>query len=202
MLRHQLLIISAVVAISACDRLKTIRPPEVKQNPSPKNQFEVTLSLIESPGDVSHVTARMNYKIANADCVPIDYTRSLGGSTPTFRHSKELPIITEDKTYAVSIAEDQIQPEDYYGRGVCRWEVDGIAFFIHRGSVTNVAHPRGGYRPMHEMDVRLSCTYKGNSANNGLDICFEESVAIRRSSFPINVSIRRGKGTEAIESLH
>lgn len=193
MYRHYLIVGVAALLVSGCQRHQSVAPPHVKLNPMPKDHYEVSLSLQDDPGDITRVSAAMNYTVANTDCLPTDYTKALGGIKPKFSQEKELPVMRKGNAYVAMVAEDEFLPENYYGLGTCHWKVGGIAFFLHRGPVTNVALPPVGYQRMPEVkSERMRCAYEGNTASSdGRDPCGGESAPTTRRFFSINVQIRK-----------
>lgn len=182
-------------ALSGCSKHKPVLPPDVKLNSEPNEQYEIVVDLDEDPGDIAYVTAGINYKISNAGCVPVDYGRSIGGSRPIFREEKRISVERHGKIFSARVFKDLLKDDDYYGLGICRWEIDGFGMQLHRGVVTNIVGA-----PLSDMHVgstkyqRVRCAYDGSTAgSNGLDDCLMESAPLhsdRRKFFTISVKTR------------
>lgn len=194
-LAAQALAVAMLWILSACTEHKPVLAPHARINPDPSERYEISLTLLEDPGDITHVTGAMNYTIANRDCLPTDYTMALGGMKPKFREEKIIPISSLGETYTATVYEDFFLSEDYYGLGVCNWKVEGIGISLHRGSVTNVVVVPTGYERIIEVESkRQRCAYEGNRASSdGRDSCLLESAPFPRKFFTTDTRIKRVK---------
>ncbi|HJR72044.1 MAG TPA: hypothetical protein VJ806_00190 [Luteimonas sp.] len=97
----------------------------------------MSVELIEDPGDIADVSAQALYVIADNDCLPVDYARSLGGSKPTFEERPSFIATKRGKIVETIVAEDYFIPEDYYGLGPCKWRLALVSIILHRGAIHN-----------------------------------------------------------------
>jgi len=115
--------------VVGCKEHKPVLPPDITINPEPKQRFEITITMEKAPASLRSFKGEVQYDIENyLECVPVDYTRSLGGSTPSF--DKEIGIAfrrVEGNTFRAELIGDLLLNEDYYGQGVCRWTAAGIS---------------------------------------------------------------------------
>lgn len=89
-------------------------------NPSPKNEVHIRIKVSGAPGALPLVDAAAQYDVTNsAECGKL---RS-SGAFPTISSSEQVELTrVADDEYAGIIYIDRIIDEDYYGRGVCKWE--------------------------------------------------------------------------------
>jgi len=114
------LIFSLALISSACG--SSMKPSDIKQNPHPKQRYEVTLSIDGAPGSFDAVTGFMQYEVAKNDpCAPKDPISGLHDIP------EQHPPITFAKvgehTYTGTVYTDLMQDDDYYGMGVCHWHM-------------------------------------------------------------------------------
>ncbi len=95
-----------------------------KLNPSPRKAFEVTVKLDKAPGAFGAVNGSAQYDVTNdKECGRIHPDTGVGQritSNEPFALKK-----VSDQEYRGTIYLDLMQDEDYYGRGVCHWELSG-----------------------------------------------------------------------------
>lgn len=117
---------------SACG--SPMKTPDVKQNPNPKQRYEITLKIHDAPGPFDSVTAKVGYQVVNGECVPLT-----PGSGATIVPREYLPLaltrVSED-SYKATLYLDRFQDEDYYGLGVCHWELMSAGFELKVGGMT------------------------------------------------------------------
>jgi len=104
---------------SACS--SPMKNPDIKMNPNPKFRYEFTVSIDGAPGPFDSITSSAQYQVMNPNCVPM---QPGSGATPTI--SKSIPIVLEresDKLYKGSFETDAFEDENYFGLGVCRWQL-------------------------------------------------------------------------------
>ncbi|WP_139350826.1 hypothetical protein [Rhodanobacter sp. C01] len=113
------LILSLALITSACG--SSMKTPDIKQNPHPKMRYEITMTIDGAPGPFDSVTAFVQYKVSNDRCVPL---QPISGATLAPEDSVPLDLTKiSDKVYTGHLYVDLLQDEDYYGLGVCHWEV-------------------------------------------------------------------------------
>lgn len=90
-------------------------------NPQPKRAYTLTLDLENPPGPFASVEATAQYDVANAaECgnkVPV------AGAFPRITRNETFQLRRESDTrYTGTVYADLMLDDDYFGRGVCRWE--------------------------------------------------------------------------------
>lgn len=120
------LILSLVLITSACG--SPMKKPDIKQNAHPKMRYEITMTIDGAPGPFDSMTAFVQYKVSNDRCVPL---QPISGATlaPEDRVPLELTQIG-DHVYSGHLYVDLLQDEDYYGMGVCHWEVVAVTAIL------------------------------------------------------------------------
>jgi len=104
---------------SACG--SPMKTPDIKQNPNPKQRYEITLRIDHAPGPFDAVTGSVDYRVTNGRCVPMT---PVSGATVV--PEKNVPLVltrVSDNVYRGELYADLFQDEDYYGMGVCHWEL-------------------------------------------------------------------------------
>ncbi|MBT2748315.1 MULTISPECIES: hypothetical protein [unclassified Lysobacter] len=94
--------------------------PEYKQNPTPAQVFDLTITVDKAPGPFLVVKGVMQYDITNMDCLPPADFFSGVQTTPT---SIFLPIALKkikSNTYEGRVSMDGVLNDDYFGHGLCR----------------------------------------------------------------------------------
>lgn len=134
-----ILLLIFILYLSGC--AKSVPPPKYKLNPSPQEWYLVTVRSNRAIPE--KVSVRVQYEIKNTKCIPRDYSRAIGGVTlnyPVLLH----PHITRlsENELEVKVAEDKILPENYWGRGVCKWTVIAVVALYDGDPV----YRRGGYK--------------------------------------------------------
>lgn len=91
-----------------------------KQNPSPKHAYRVTLTFPDAPGPFASIEGFAQYTAP--DCTYI--INKAAGATA---HPEKLIPVTyakiDERTYAGTVHTDAMQDEDYFGKGVCHWNL-------------------------------------------------------------------------------
>jgi hypothetical protein len=109
-----------------------IRP---KQNSAAKHGYVLTLRFAGLPAAVNRLSATANYEVDNLDCVPLDYTKALGGvRLPPEQRIELILQRVDDNTYTTRVHEDAFLDEDYYGLGVCHWSLGTASVHFHSPS--------------------------------------------------------------------
>ncbi|MEH6415831.1 hypothetical protein [Pseudomonas sp. CGJS7] len=97
--------------------------PEFKQNPQPKQRYQLTLTIANAPGPFASVQGFMQFDVDTPECLPPPNAN--GGHlwpTPT----ETIPFAwtrVSDTEYTGVVYIDGMVDEDYYGRGLCRWKM-------------------------------------------------------------------------------
>jgi len=90
-------------------------------NPAPKQAYEIRVVLKDPPGPFAEVDAAAQYDVSNAaEC---GEQQPLSGAIPRISTNEKVQLTrVSDTEFAGTVFVDQVLDEDYYGRGVCRWE--------------------------------------------------------------------------------
>jgi len=98
-------------------------------NPAPVKAYQVTLRIHGAPGTFQHVRGSAQYDVINEEqCGHIEPATG----TPSRITSQEPLELTRisDEEYQGTLYLDRMQDQDYYGRGLCRWEFTGAGALL------------------------------------------------------------------------
>ena len=115
-----------------------VLPPDVKVNPSPKERYEIRLTLEEPPA-YSRIEGNADFAIEDKSCMPMQ--DRIAGTKP--RSWFIQPFIFERKdsnTYIGYVYSDWILDEDYYDMGDCLWKMTSVQALISIESEKQSAH--------------------------------------------------------------
>lgn len=110
-----------------------MKTPEIKHNPTPKKRYDITLTVDGAPGPFDSITGFVEYKVANDECVPLEPV-----SGATIAPEEKVPVVFKHETgnvYIGSIYADLMQDEDYYGLGMCHWQVVAASAVLKNNAV-------------------------------------------------------------------
>jgi hypothetical protein len=112
-------------------------PKNPEKNPHSVKRYEIT-ATVGALGAWDSVTGTIFFDVANVDCVPQD-TFTGGRNVPNTSYEIEMSRINE-KTWKGYFLRDYLQDDDYYGLGVCHWDVTGLVpSFTINGKVFNAS---------------------------------------------------------------
>ncbi len=97
---------------------------DIKQNPHPKQAYEITVTIRNAPGPFDSVKGEMLFEVANSDCVPQD-PFSGARKVPTSHPPVPLEPLGSGR-YRGTIYLDLLQDDDYFGLGTCHWNFNGL----------------------------------------------------------------------------
>ena len=101
---------------------------DVKSNPHPVQRYELTVT-VDAPGPWDKVSGLVSYDITNEKC--IRYNDFEGVYMRPASVSREFALTkVDDRTYRGYFYRDALVGGDYYGKGVCRWDVSGVGPFL------------------------------------------------------------------------
>jgi hypothetical protein len=112
---------AALLSLTSSAYGASMKKPDIKLNPNPRMRYEVTVRIDDAPGPFDTVDGTVDYRVSNADCVPL--TPITGA---TILPSKRVPLkLTPigNNTYRGELFADLLQDEDYFGKGVCHWSI-------------------------------------------------------------------------------
>jgi hypothetical protein len=95
-------------------------PTNPKKNPHPVKRYEVTATA-DAPGSWDSVKGVVYFDVVNTNCVPRGALTG-GQNVPNIGIDFEMTR-TGDNTWKGYFYRDALQDEDYFGLGVCHWDV-------------------------------------------------------------------------------
>lgn len=108
--------------------------PHIKLNPHPKVRYEITLTTKDAPGSFDSVEGYMSYEVANKQCAPFEKFVGIYRA-PTGKHLPLLLIRITPHEYKGFAYLDLLQDEDYYGLGVCHWQIQNVGAQLKAGKM-------------------------------------------------------------------
>lgn len=97
---------------------------EFRHNPQPRQAHRLTVKIDGAPGPFSQLLAMAQFDVANKECLPPPDANPGGYTSAVPTEDVEIPLTrVSDTEYQGTFYVDQMLDEDYYGRGVCRWEL-------------------------------------------------------------------------------
>ncbi|UKE63954.1 hypothetical protein KM539_08675 [Xanthomonas translucens pv. poae] len=104
--------------------------PIYRKNPHPRQAYRITMTIEDAPGPFEHVTGTVFYQMTNHEqCTPVEPIAGV------WSKSKEdcIPIHFQkisETTYVARIYADGMVDADYYGKGICHFELSGIGITL------------------------------------------------------------------------
>lgn len=133
--RHITLLLATplLLLLAACRGGSNFEPPIAKTNPNPTQRYEITVEMFDPPADITNITGQASFSIPDVICMPTP--DRIAGYTPGSRYTKEFALtrVRED-AYEGHIFLDWPVDEDYYGLGICKWEIATVDTVITRKS--------------------------------------------------------------------
>jgi hypothetical protein len=134
------IIIAASMALAACAPVqdspgsdeKAEEKPLHKLNPNPKRGYLITMKIEGAPGPFAVVRGVAQYNIVNSDqCGErLEFSGVVRARGPIIENYQLVQV--SDDRYQGNVYLDLIQDENYYGNGVCRWELVEIRAILGR----------------------------------------------------------------------
>jgi len=98
-------------------------------NPAPVKAYQVTLRINGAPGTFAHVRGTAQYDVVNED--ECGHIESAAGTASRITSQEPLELTrVSDTEYQGTLYLDRMQDQDYYGRGICRWEFTGAGALL------------------------------------------------------------------------
>ncbi|TQM17458.1 hypothetical protein FB548_0842 [Pseudoxanthomonas sp. 3HH-4] len=120
----------AALLLGACS--KTPESPVAKTNPNPTQRYEITVGLVDPPADIKRISGEAHFSIPDVACMPTP--DRIAGYTPGSSYIKNFSLTyAGGNTYKGHIFLDWPVDEDYYGLGVCKWEINTVGAVIDFG---------------------------------------------------------------------
>lgn len=119
----------AALLLGACS--KTPESPIAKTNPNPTQRYEITVELVDPPRDIRKISGVAHFGVSTRACLP--YREKIARVTIGASYKKEFPLVpVNDNTYRGHVFLDWPIDEDYYGLGLCEWEVTRVDAILTR----------------------------------------------------------------------
>ncbi|WP_333680350.1 hypothetical protein [Dyella sp.] len=125
--------LASLIVVSACG--SSMNTPDIKHSPHPKMRYEITLMIKDAPGPFESVKGYMLYKVVNEQCSPFEEFAGIYRPPP----DQDLPFTltrVNNQEYKGVIYLDLLQDADYYGKGVCHWNMPFVLANLKVGEVT------------------------------------------------------------------
>lgn len=120
-----------ILLLGACTKVPD--SPNAKTNPNPIQRYEITVELIDSPSDIQKITGIAHFGVGTRACLP--YREKIARVTIGASYEKEFPLVrTSENTYQGHVFLDWPIDKNYYGLGVCKWEIATVDTVITRES--------------------------------------------------------------------
>ncbi|MEP6906556.1 MAG: hypothetical protein ABI858_01030 [Pseudoxanthomonas sp.] len=111
---------------SAAEARETDSPSlrhKFRVNPNPRRRYDITMMIEDAPGPFGDVGFGAQYDAP--DCMY--WTSKFAGTTSSPMRILGLPMKKlDDNTYVTTVYLDAMLDEDYYGDGVCHWQLTGV----------------------------------------------------------------------------
>ncbi|HLM53419.1 MAG TPA: hypothetical protein VK325_07510 [Pseudoxanthomonas sp.] len=92
-------------------------------NPQPKQAYQITMTLADAPGPFAFMLGLVQYDVVNQECLSPPKDNPGGAPMHLTRHIEFELIRVSDVEYTGTVYADGLLDEDYYGRGICRWQL-------------------------------------------------------------------------------
>lgn len=126
-------LIVASLLIAGCWGASEFEPPTAKTNSNPTQRYEITVELVDPPVDIENISGMAYFSIPDVICMPTP--DRIAGYTPGSRYERGFSLVrTGNNTYSGHIFLDWPVDEDYYGLGLCKWELSAVATVLTRQS--------------------------------------------------------------------
>ena len=118
-------LLPACAADSADGGLQPIDIPDqgvAKHNPNPQQGYRIRMTIHDAPGPFGIVRGYAQYDVANKnECGEIN---AMTGTASRMTRLEPFALTKlSDTEYEGVVYADLMQDDDYYGRGICRWEM-------------------------------------------------------------------------------
>lgn len=115
-------IVTTLLMLVACEKNPRFEPPVAKTNPQPTQRYEITVDLIDPPPDIRSLVGEAHFGVSTRPCLP--YQDRIARVTIGTSYIKEFALTRVGaNTYRGHIFLDWPIDEDYFGLGVCKWQI-------------------------------------------------------------------------------
>ena len=124
-------------------------------NPAPRQGYELVLTIQDAPGPFKKMGWSALYQAKGCNYVVNDFAGVRGEP----EHTVVLPFTERpDGSFAATVYLDAMLDEDYYGNGVCQWQMVGVGAGVMATGASGESSFRASLQPdqvMAEQPVRL-----------------------------------------------
>ncbi|WP_363799809.1 hypothetical protein ABU614_06595 [Lysobacter firmicutimachus] len=123
-------------ALTACSN--AVLDPKYERNPNPRQKRVVTATIDGAPGSFAEATASVQYIIGpERTCMPS--AEPFSGTFPTpERFPVTLPVRRlSDNRFEFDYYQDGMLPKDYFGKGLCNWQVETVNLYLKSSNDPN-----------------------------------------------------------------
>lgn len=173
-----------VLMLSACGPVPERKP---RENPSPSRSLTVDISIPKLP-QATEVTAIAGYKVVDDSCLPMDYTKAVGGVKAPSLYWEPIRVknIGGD-AFQITVYEDFYISEPLYTDDKkCDWELSNVSFNLAKDGLRRIAAITDDQIRSGDQKI-MYCDFERKKFSTG--ICSEESY--RTASNEFNVLIKR-----------
>ncbi|MCC5084510.1 hypothetical protein [Xanthomonas campestris] len=158
--------------------------PVYRKNPHPTQAYRITMTIEDAPGPFEWISGTAFYEMTNRNsCTPID--PSLGMSTKQKEDGISINFEkVNDTTYVANIYSDGMVDADYYGKGTCNFELDGVGISLKAtGKYEDTRfEPALFKKEIHSRAPKVTYFWKGRYPKEDIDN-FPDSGKIRLDQF-------------------
>jgi hypothetical protein len=118
--------VGVMLSLSACNLSTPFgKKPVVdyKQNPSPQQRYDITLTITDAPGTFASMEGLVQYNVVNEECLPPPNSNPGGYSSRRTLHVPFALTQVSENEYKGAVYADLMLDADYHGRGVCHWQL-------------------------------------------------------------------------------
>ena len=133
------LLLATLFSTSACG--ETVMP-EPKRNPNPSQVYEVTFTVRDAPGPIEFTEGFAQYEVTDESCLPLSDPIAGVKQRPMAKEPLVFEKVSET-AYRARVVADPFVDEDYFGLGVCRWELIAAVAASRVGEARLVADASG-----------------------------------------------------------
>lgn len=188
-----LCIVLLAFLLGACGKSSRFEPPIAKTNPNPTQRYEITVELLDPPGDIKSISGAAHFSIPDVICMPTP--DRIAGYTPGSSYIKEFSLTRiNDNTYQGHVFLDWPIDEDYYGRGVCKWKIATVDTVLTRESGLIQVADLNGIEVTSESSNRSFCREKMRDKFDKVcltPIAPELIQKLETTSYIVNMSSRK-----------
>lgn len=123
--------VAAAMALGLAACSNAVKDPKYERNPNPRQRYVVTAKVDGAPGAFRIVLAGVQYVIGpSQQCMPP--AEPISGTFPTPKWANVSPQVRKvsESEFEFDVYLDAMAAKDYFGRGVCTWQVEGVTMSL------------------------------------------------------------------------